>query len=1800
MSAYKNFLITVLLSIFILSCGTGSGVKVVSFSPVGKVGQLTTFTIEFSENLAPLEKLFQWLDDEFIEFEPKIPGKFKWNSANTLIFSPDQPLLPIQLYKAKITNRVLFDSKLSYDFDKYEFETPAFEVTKAEFYWSHIPNDKFKVSVKANLSFNYAVNPGMLKEYLSIERDGTPVTNFQIISESSSEVIALSIGDLQQTDKEQKYLITVKSGLMSIVGKTGLEDTREFEYNLPPITKLAITDVSSGFDGEKSWIEVHTTQQADEKQIKNFVTVVPSKNVEFFVNENSFRIEGDFENASLVNLKIAKGLPGLYGGDLENEFEQDVSFVQLNPSINFADSKGKYLMLGGERNIQVNAVNIPGADIEVSQIYKNNILFFLHQYSYTYAYENEGYGNYDFYEGDLDKYGKSLYKENVKLNGGQNWLQKINVNLNRVYEQKLKGIFVIQARSNLDRWVSASKMLSLSDLGIIVKKTGNELVVFVNSIATTEPVSEVNIRAVSSNNQTLLSGKTNSDGIIHFKNTRDNIKDFSLRLIIAETENDFNYVDLLETGIETSRFDVGGLRTSLEGFKTFLYGDRNLYRPGERVNITGIVRDDFTKIVKDVPVFIKIVTPAGKSLEEFKKTLNSEGSFEISCEVPGYSQTGQYRTEVYSGAGNLIGTYNFSVEDFVPDKIRLTLTNNKTFAKPGETIKIGVDAEYLFGAKASGLRYESDIQIQHRQFYSNKYSGYNFGNSTLINSKIENAFYEGTLDGDGKGEVDHVIPADLKSSGIATMYAFVSVFDPTGRTVNKAASLDVFPEKYFIGIKSTGYYFGTNEKINFNFIGIDKDDNLAKELKANVKLVRLEWQTVLKKDNSDRYYYASEKKDILEWEKEIDLSGGEKSLPVIVTKSGEYEIRISRKGSSHYQFNNFYAYGWASTTASSFEVDKEGRIEIISDKQSYSPGESAKILFTTPFSGKMLVTFERSGIYEYKYVDVKEKSTQLSIDLKDSFLPNIYVTATLFKKHNAFNNAPFLVGHGFLSLKVERKEYNLPVNISAPQKIKPNTKQEITIKTSPEKDIYVTLAAVDEGILQIKNYTTPDPYAFMYAKRALEVESYDLYKLLLPEILAIKSSSGGDELAKQLQKRTNPVTSKRFNLVALWSGIRKSDSDGIVKVPVSIPQFNGEIRLMAVAYSGQRFGSADASMKVADDLIIEPQIPRFLAPNDSLVMPVTVINTTTKSGSVKLNVRTEGPLDVVSSSSGNVDVPPNSSRQVVFSIAAKNKIGYGKIILETSGLAKVKDEINISVRPVSPYINENSSGIIYANNETKLNLENNFVEGTKTSTLTISKFPVVQFAKVLKNLVGYPHGCIEQTVSKLFPQLYFEDMAKLIAPEYYRTNNPIYYIKEGIKKIESMQQWNGGLSYWPGETEINWWGSVYAAHFMLEAKKAGFNISDNILTKLLNYLSTKSKEKSTYDYITYTGNSRIITKIASKEIIYSLYVLALAGKGDMATMNYYKSRMNLVADDCKYLLAGAYALMGKWNNYYDTVPQKFDPVNTARETGGSFDSDIRANAIMLNVLAELEPANKQIPFIIKYLSKNIDRIYSTQERAFTFIGLGKSARKNSDSNVKVDVFSNGNKIGSFNNSDININIDNSIKSLTLKAYGSGEVYYFLNTSGVKTGNVTESDSHIQIRRKYYDYRTRSEISANNFYQGQLIVCGISLSSGNVLAKNVAISDLIPSGFEIENPRLTGNSQLKWDNPQPIPVRYMDIRDDRLIIFTDIEQTGTKNFYYLIRVVNKGKFQLPAISGDAMYDPEIFSINGRNVVRVRQN
>ncbi|HMC86565.1 MAG TPA: alpha-2-macroglobulin family protein, partial [Chitinophagaceae bacterium] len=542
-------------------------------------------------------------------------------------------------------------------------------------------------------------------------------------------------------------------------------------------------------------------------------------------------------------------------------------------------------------------------------------------------------------------------------------------------------------------------------------------------------------------------------------------------------------------------------------------------------------------------------------------------------------------------------------------------------------------------------------------------------------------------------------------------------------------------------------------------------------------------------------------------------------------------------------------------------------------------------------------------------------------------LPNVYITATLIKPHDV-SDIPLTVAHGYKNIKVEQKERKMEVEVVAEKAVRSHTHQKVTVKAAPES--YVTLAAVDNGVLQVSNFETPDPYNYFYAQRALEVNGYDMYPLLFPEIRARLSSTGGDG-DLETSKRSNPMPNKRINIVSYWSGIAKANGSGEASFEFDIPQFSGEIRLMAVAYKNESFGSKESSMTVADPIVLSTALPRFLSPGDTVIVPVTITNTTSKNTTADATLSVTAPLQAAGSLQQSVDLKANSEARAIFKIIASPAISTGKIKVEVKGMGeKFVDETDITVRPASTLQKVTGSGTIAGNTSAKLTLGlSDFMAGSSDYKLVVSRSPALQLANQFAYLVEYPYGCTEQTVSIAFPQLYYGDLADLLNTGKTNKASANSNIQDAIRKIKMRQLYNGGITLWDGEHDEHWWASVYAAHFLIEAQKAGYDVDNGLLLTLLNYLNAKLRNRET---ITYFYNTKEQKKIAPKEVAYSLYVLALAGKPNISVMNYYKANPAILALDSRYLLSAAYAIAGDKSRFKELLPGSFTGEESVAQT----------------------------------------------------------------------------------------------------------------------------------------------------------------------------------------------------------------------------------------------------------------------------
>ncbi|MEO1653615.1 MAG: alpha-2-macroglobulin family protein, partial [Bacteroidota bacterium] len=619
---------------------------------------------------------------------------------------------------------------------------------------------------------------------------------------------------------------------------------------------------------------------------------------------------------------------------------------------------------------------------------------------------------------------------------------------------------------------------------------------------------------------------------------------------------------------------------------------------------------------------------------------------------------------------------------------------------------------------------------------------------------------------------------------------------------------------------------------------IDKNENLV-NTKARIQLVRYRWQTVLERDYAGNLNYQSRKKEEIVEEREILISPNSLTQQFIPKKAGQYAVRLRfLKNNKHFVSQNFYVNGYSYAGNSSLRVNKVGDINIKLDKEKYQVGEPAKLLFSTPFNGKMLVTIEQDQVFQHFYLNTENKTASTTINITEEHLPNIYISATLIKPVSD-GAIPLTVAHGYQSLMVEKPSSRFDLAIEAPQKSESQRSQVIKVKTQrPESDIQVSIAVVDEGILQIKNFQTPDPHGFFYQKRKLDVNSYDLYPQLFPEITLSTSSTGGG--GADLGLRTNPMVNKRVKLVSYWSGILKTNAQGEVNYKIDIPEFSGSLRVMAVAYKNGAFGSARHSMKVADPIVISTGLPRFLSPGDKVKVPVSLSNTTEQDASAEVSLTTSNNLSISGKKKNTIQIKKNSEKQVEFEIEAAQLIDSAQVNIRVNALGRIfTQKIDINIRPTVGLVKKSGFGEIKAGSSKDFSLTHDFLPVTTKAKLVLGKSPMVQFSDNLDYLIRYPYGCLEQITSSVFPQLYVQDLMEVVQPGL--QNASLYQaeirenVQEGLMRLLARQNYDGGLSYWPGG-ESSWFGTAYAAHFMIEARDAGYFVDQSTIDLVFKIL----------------------------------------------------------------------------------------------------------------------------------------------------------------------------------------------------------------------------------------------------------------------------------------------------------------------------------------------------------------------------
>ena len=1836
-----------------------------TFAPQGEVPQWTDFSITFSEDIVDKSRVGTEVPSEALRFTPAVQGTARWIAPDRIGFFLDASLAPAGQYTVELTSELNpSETFLLTGQKEFKFATEPFAVQQARLEFS-TNNTREYATGFGTIAFNYPVTTADLKAHLSIELvDGTEIPYQIETNAATARTVEFVTKRIKRGSADREIKIKIEKGFKCTGGEIGLEKGHVTPVILRGQGTLGVTysDVRES-DGQP-YISVRFSSPVLRDTIESYIELTPTVDYQVTSDYRNIKIHGNFNRRTTYTLKIRHGLTARNDAVLKQDYLTKLRIPDIDPQLRLLGD-GFFLARKGHLNLGLATINVKRVSLEIEKVFANNLIYV---------------SRLDRWSRWSRNLGKPIHSEVLDIPTQLNEEVTTPVSLEDYLSDEHVGIFKVVVRNAESRWSSAHQWVLITDLGMSAKRAGDNLYVWVKSLATGDPVPSARVKLISDNNQTLLTGTTNWAGFVEFSDVAEKTKDFTPFMITVAKRDDLAFIQLDRHEIATADFDIAGPAYLQKGYEAFLYTSRGVYRPGETVELAGIVRGPNQVTPEPLPTRIEVLSPDSRIIKEIRQQTNESGTCDVKIPIPDYALTGNYIAKMKI-ADRVVGSVQFQIEEFMPDRMKVALTSDKPSYNLGDELNLEVNAINLFGPPAVGRQVQASLQLQAVQMTGSegilssgtdaaKWQSFVFGNTKRFEGqRIE--LGETKTDAEGKAHYQFTVPETLKAPSLLNGILTATVSEIGGRAVTAAHRVVIHPYSHYVGIRrSTTGTVKINQPLRLDYIAVDDTMAAAPGRPLKLSLHKVHWNTILRQSTGGRYEYVSEAQTTAV--KSYDLTSGEDIQTLTLTPSdyGEYRVQLEDTESTATAEISFYVSGWRNIPVS---MEHPTRLDMTLDKASYRPGQTAKLNIKAPFAGTLLLTVEREKVLSHRTVVMKENTATLSIPIRDTYKPNAYLSGTLTRSipTDTVDSKSLLPARAFgvIPLKLDASRRQLSIEMSLKQTDNAGNTEEIRLLgddnsqisqpdvdaaeaavVRPNSDVSVTfqvrgrrswqkydvcIAAVDEGILTLTDFQTPNPHGFFYQQRGLKTRSFDLYSGILPEIADVtdNSSTGGDAgLARLRQKRLNTSGIRRVKPVSLWSGFVKTDGNGRGTVEFKIPQFNGRLRLMAVAFAGSAYGATEAYLTVREPIVLTPTFPRFLAGGDKIRVPVTLFNGTGADGEFTVRLQATGDVQLLSANDINIpdeqpengtvktsepqnietpseeltihrSVAAGAEAQVFFDIRAQDTIGEANFNVSAQGNAETtKIDMKLPMRSVAPAVTKTGHGAVRAGKSVDFILPSNLIPNSSEFSLTLAPFPNIAFADSLRYLVRYPHGCLEQTTSKVFPLLYFSDLARTVEPLLASEDAVDYYITSGITKLESMLMSNNRFSYWPGGTYVNPWSSIYATHFLVEARKAGYEVADRVYEAMLEGL--KAQAKFSPDMEGENNTKKVKTRIALAT--YASYVLAAAGQPDRGTMHYLKNRGASGLSDYSYFqLAGAFALSGELETALSMLPVSVSPNfngkdTTKRETGGTFNSPIRAQAIILDVLAEVNENHPSIPTLVKNLSEAAsdgNRWRTTQDNAFAFLALGKIMQKQADRNYNGAIRINGEPFVDFDASEVRFTDeawDGARIQISVK--GDGTCYYYWSAFGIQRDSyIEEYERELQVRRRYFN--KNGEELTGTFVHGDLIVAEISVKALTANLENVVVVDMLPTGFEIENPRLESRAGIPWLKTQGFKPDHLDIRDDRLIFFGTFPRQRERKFYYALRAVTQGEFTLPPIAAEAMYDPTKSTVTGSMAIKV---
>ena len=1874
--------------------------------------------IHFGASAVPIDKVKKPVAIG-VKLEPAVPGAWEWTSDKILTFTPKQDWPVGENFVVTLAKTGLLREGVTLKDYELQFQSAVFSVSIPHTEFHQDPQDQNLKKVVATVKFSHPVVADEFEKHLALDliskKDGKEISKayrFQVSYDKLRAHAFVHSDPLQIPDRESQMVVRVGAGLRAARGGKGTKEETNASVTVPGLydflrikesnltlvnnaqyepEQVLLVDANTGISESEMRRSINAfllplrplQDKSGSKEPYTWSAYEVSKDVlaksqpvrlDQIANErdyatlHSFRYQADVGRTIYVQVK--HGLRSWGGYILDKDYDATLRVPDFPQELKIMQS-GALLSLSGEKKVSLYTRDVQALRVELGRVLPGQIHHLVAQN--TGNFQSPEFYNYRFNAENITE----LFSEVIKLpelpHGKP---QYAAVDVDKYIEGKgedRRGLFLLKvdswdAKRKMTAGKTDSRLILVTDLGMVVKDNGDgSHDVFIQSLASGEPVKGAKIEVIGKNGLAVLSETSDGDGHARFPKLTSYTREKSPLMYLVRKGSDLSFLpyDRHDRYLNLSRFPVEGVRDEDKpgGLSAYMFSDRGIYRPGDEIRVGLIVKGrDWKQSLAGVPLEVTVEDSRAMIVKHEKIRLSESGFEEIKHVTQDASPTGTWNIHVYvvkdGHRGSLLGTTSVRVQEFLPDRLkisaRLSADSVEGWVSP-QGLEARVSLQNLFGTPATGRKVKALLELSPTFPIFSKFRDYRFSDPMRAKEGVSDHLDEEETDEHGEAKFELNL-ARFAAATYRVRFLANGFEAEGGRSVAAEAQVTVSPMPYLVGWKTDGdlHYVGKGSERTVQLVAVGPQGGKVAANGLRALVLERKYLSVLTKQWNGTYKYVSVKKEIPVNDKQLSIPEAGLKYTLPSDKPGDFLLVLKNEKDQELNRVEWTVAGTANVTRS---LEKNAELQLVLKNPDVEAGSELELQIKAPYTGAGLITVERDRVLAYKWFKTTTTASVQTITVPEDLEGNGYVTVSFIRGLDSPEVFMSPLSYGVAPFTLSRAKRTAKISLQTQDLLKPG--ENFKMKYTTDRPAKIVVFAVDEGILQVAKYKTPDPLAYFFQKRALEVKTAQILDLLLPEYSRLVNGDGvsapGGDGENAALRNLNPFKRRRDKPVAYWSGIiDASQKERELSYPIP-DHFNGKLRVMAVAVAPDAVGVFSKGALVRGDFVLSPNVPTFVAPGDEFEVSVTVANNIIGSGKdadVNLELKTSKHLEALSPGKVALKISEMRETSATFKLRATSTLGSGNLTFVASrGNKSGRYSVDLSVRPAAPLLTTTVVGHVKGGQAT-VAVPRKMYADYRINKAGISALPLGLAHGLKQYLEKFPHGCTEQLVSQGMPALVLRTRPEFgFTPEAAEGN-----VQATLTMLRSRQNDDGGFGLWVNASQVSDFASVYATHYLIEAKDRGVAVPPDVLKSALGYVTQLA--------------SRETDALAGERLrAYAVYVLTRSG---VVTSQYLSSVQKTLENSYKttwkkdlaaVYLAGAYKLLKQERKAQALIADlKFGEVTDAEVDYENYYDPLTRDAQLLHMLARHFPerlAKIEGDALLSLVTPITQNRYNTLSSAYSILALEAYAQVAEAQPATgfsiMEVAANGQQKalalpqGLFPVSSFSPEVGR----LLVGSTGPLRAYYQVTQSGFDLNPPADVvKQKLEVFREYVgaDGKPITQVKLGDEVEVRVKLRSLS----NATLWNLAIIDLLPGGFEVvvQPPETAGDpeEEEKEDKtedgsghhegseggegdgephgdgdgdgdhaadsddkaarrvhptPSALPFakssstwtpEFGDVREDRVILYGSVG-SDIKEFVYTIKATNLGTYAIPPLQGEGMYDRGVLarSLGGKLTV-----